>query len=76
MQDVLQAANAQRLRLVQTLLAHGADVKAAAFIPENDGQDTTMQSWNAQELVQTGLDRFLVKMVLNRYQLSKPVVVV
>lgn len=29
MQDVLQAANADRLRLVQSLLAHGADIHAA-----------------------------------------------
>lgn len=34
MQDVLQAANANRVRLVQILLAHGADVHAAAAGPE------------------------------------------
>lgn len=49
MQDLLQAANAERLRLVQSLLAHGADVHAAKFTPENDGQDTAMQTWSAQK---------------------------
>lgn len=66
MQGLLQAANAERLRLVQSLLAHGADVNAAKFVPEKDGQDTTVQAWNATKLVWTGLNRFSMQTVLNK----------
>lgn len=66
MQDLLQAANAEQLRVVQSLLAHGADVNAAKFVPQHDGQDTTMQSWNARELVRISLDTFFIQTVLNK----------